>query len=301
MFLCYIDESGTSDIPGNTSHYVLAGLAIPIDKWSICEGEIFEIKKKYDLGNAEIHTGWILRKYVEQNKITDFDSLDRTQRRFEVEKIRNSELLRLQKIKNRSLYKQTKKNFRQTNSYIHLSYNEREQFIIEIATAISQWSYARLFAECVDKIHFNPTRSKNTIDEQAFEQITSRFEHYLEIISKKNQPKIYGLLIHDNNQTVAKRHTELMKKYHRQGTFWTEINNIIETPLFVDSELTSMIQLADICSYSLRRYLENNEKTLFSLIYNRADKKDGVCVGVRHFTRYNCPCMICQSHKKNDL
>jgi hypothetical protein len=30
MYLCYIDESGTPQIPGNTSHFILAGLAIPI-------------------------------------------------------------------------------------------------------------------------------------------------------------------------------------------------------------------------------------------------------------------------------
>ena len=30
MYLCYIDESGTSDIPGNTSHFILAGLSLPI-------------------------------------------------------------------------------------------------------------------------------------------------------------------------------------------------------------------------------------------------------------------------------
>ena len=29
MQLCYIDESGTPDVLGNTSHYVLAGISVP--------------------------------------------------------------------------------------------------------------------------------------------------------------------------------------------------------------------------------------------------------------------------------
>ncbi len=33
MHLCYIDESGTPDVPGNTSHYVLAGLYVADEDW----------------------------------------------------------------------------------------------------------------------------------------------------------------------------------------------------------------------------------------------------------------------------
>src|SRR5438046_159793 len=59
MHLCYLDESGTPDIPGNTSHYVLAGLSVPIWNWKTCEKEIGIIRRKYDLQNREIHTAWI--------------------------------------------------------------------------------------------------------------------------------------------------------------------------------------------------------------------------------------------------
>lgn len=99
MFLCYIDESGTSDIPGNTSHFVLAGLAIPIVQWRNCDAQIEMIKKKYALEGAEIHVAWILRPYIEQKQIPNFQSLDYKQRRSSVERIRNAEILRLQVLK----------------------------------------------------------------------------------------------------------------------------------------------------------------------------------------------------------
>jgi len=104
-----------------------------------------------------------------------------------------------------------------------------------------------------------------------------------------------GMLIHDNNQTVAKKLTDIMIRFHDAGTLWTKVKNIIETPLFVDSKLTAMVQIADLCSYAFRRYLGNGEKTLFSNVYNRADRKDGRVVGVRHFSEKTCPCLICQS------
>ena len=146
-------------------------------------------------------------------------------------------------------------------------------------------------------MHFNPARHNQPIVEEAFEQIVSRFETFLE--KTRQVAPNYGLLIHDNNETVAKRHTQLMKAFHLSGTHWTRITNIIDTPLFVSSELTSMVQLADLCSYALRRYLENAEtNNLFSPIYKRADTKGSVVVGVRHFTKSSCPCDICASRRK---
>jgi hypothetical protein len=97
MFLCYIDESGTPAMPGNSDHFVLAGLAIPIEKWKIYEGRINRIKTKYGLNSEEIHTGWILRRYGEQDKIAGFESMDYNHRRHEVTSLRHAELLKLQK------------------------------------------------------------------------------------------------------------------------------------------------------------------------------------------------------------
>lgn len=297
MHFCYIDESGTPDIPGNSSHYILAGLSIPIERWKECELQIQTIKQRYNLTHAEIHTGWLIRPYLEQSKIQHFKNLDYAARKYESEKYRNSELLKLQSPKTKKLYHQTKKNYRSTKDYIHLTYDERKSFIQEICTLIGSWQFARLFAECIDKIHFNPAASSQTIDEQAFEQLVSRFEQYLRIYTSSSNSMKYGLLIHDNNDTVKKKHTDLMKSFHDRGTLWTSVTNIIETPMFVDSQLTNMVQLADVCSYSLRRYLEKTETNFYNEIIKAADKKKGKVVGVRHFTAYHCSCNICASHK----
>jgi Protein of unknown function (DUF3800) len=297
MHLCYIDESGTSDIPGNTSHFILAGLSIPIEKWRYCDTKIRLLKDRYNLGEGEIHVAWILRRYLEQSTIPSFGSLSFVERRSEVLRYRRTELYRLQRT-NRNAYRQTRKNYKKTEAYIHLSEEERRQMIIELATIVSKWRFARLFSECVDKVFFDPTLARDSIDEQSLEQIVSRFEQFLKMCSIKNPSKAYGLLIHDNNETIATKHTRLMKKFHNRGTLWTSINHIIETPLFVDSQLTSMVQIADLCAYAVRRYLENDESELFDLIFQRADRKKGIVVGVRHFSVDDCKCKICISHRQ---
>ena len=298
MYLCYIDESGTSEIPGNTSHFVLAGISVPIWHWKNCDGEISFLKKRYLLPpDSEIHAGWMLRKYREQKRIPNFDSLSYDQRRLQVQQLRKAELYRLQRLPSSAPYHQTKKNFTKTDSYVHLTFDERKRFVKEVAQLISGWGFARLFAECIDKVHFDPVRTGKTVDEQAFEQVVSRFEQYLQSIPNVNARPNYALLIHDNNVTVAKKHTELMKVFYRKGTLWTTISNIIETPLFVESHLTGMVQLADVSAYAMRRYLENNEDDLFDLVFNRADRRYGKAVGIRHYTRLSCTCKICTAHR----
>jgi hypothetical protein len=294
MHLCYLDESGTPQSPGTSSHYILAGIAIPVEKWKESDAKILQLKQTWQIQGEEIHTAWMMRKFPEESKISGFKDLTYNDRREEVRKFRTKELLRLQGT-NPKQYHKNKKNYRKTEAYVHLTHVERKTLISDFAKIIGDWDYARLFAECIDKIHFNPTRARLLVEEQAFEQVVSRFEQYLQIIST-NHLKNVGLLIHDNNQTVAKNLTELMVKFHKQGTFWTSVENIIETPLFVDSQLTCMVQVADLCSYALRRYLENGERDLFNKVFARADRKDGRVVGVRHFSENTCKCEICNAH-----
>lgn len=47
VYFCYVDESGTPQIPGNTSHYILCGISIPVKDWKKCDSAINKIKAKY--------------------------------------------------------------------------------------------------------------------------------------------------------------------------------------------------------------------------------------------------------------
>lgn len=302
MYLCYIDESGTSEIPGNTSHFILAGLSLPISYWRNADREISLVLGRYGLENEEFHTAWIMRKYLEQAKIPDFNHLDWSARRSAVQQYRTRELLRLQGV-GKAPYRQAKKNFEQTKAYIHLTHSERVAAVKDVADTVSAWGYARLFAECIDKVHFDPSRTRLSVDEQAFEQVVSRFQQYLSHTATTVTPdsttlRDYGVLIHDNNESVATKHTHLMRQFHQSGTLWTTIDNIIETPLFVDSRLTRMVQMADLCAYALRRYCENQESDLFRRIFLRADRFGGRAVGVRHFAGLSCQCEICEAHRR---
>ena len=288
-YFCYIDESGTPELPGTSTHFVLVGVAIPLEAWSEADRAISAILDKYGLVQSEIHTAWMLRKYPEQLRVPNFDKLDWATRHSAVRRLRAAELIRLRNGRPKP-HRQAKKNYEHTDAYIHLTYDERRAVLEEISDWFSKWERAFLFAEAIDKLHMDPAKTQRTISEQGFEQLVTRFNTFL-------AKDCLGVLVHDNNQTVAKKHTELMRQFHDSGTLWAKIGRIAETPLFVDSQLTRMVQLADLCSYAVRRYVENGDTFLFEKVFQRAHSFNGKAVGVRHYTQWECTCEICKNHR----
>ena len=224
MHLCYLDESGTTGTStGDTTHFVLAGISIPIWHWRDADREVSRVLSRYGLADAELHTAWMLRKYLEQSRIPDFEQFGPAGRRREVKRRRNSELSRLGGSANNVRRNRARKLHRNTDPYVHLTWDERRQAVLDVAETVSKWGFARLFAECVDKSHFDPVRSPRSIDEQAFEQVVSRFERYLQNVRPRasGPQRNHGLLVHDNNETVARKHTRMMRSFHAAGTLWT--------------------------------------------------------------------------------
>lgn len=298
MHFCYLDESGTPELGAETSHFILLGLAIPALAWHPKDKRVNHIKAKYGLRESEIHTGYIARRFSEQERIPDFATLDWPQRRAAMVAARKQALVKTAALQTPAKLKTLKKLHTKTEDYIHLTMSERTQLLQELADEIGSWTDARLFAEAVDKRTIRPGAD---VFGQAFENVVTRFHRFL--CHRPNNDNSsrghHGLLIQDNNETVAKTLTSLMRRFHKQGTLWSTVERIIETPLFVDSSLTSMVQMADLCAYATRRYFENQEDDLFSRIFSRFDKvADGKVVGIRHYLEgAPCTCEVCKSHR----
>ena len=64
MYLCYLDESGTTGTStGDTSYFVLAGLSIPIRHWRDADREVSRVLAAYGLAEAELHTAVGVRHF----------------------------------------------------------------------------------------------------------------------------------------------------------------------------------------------------------------------------------------------
>jgi hypothetical protein len=291
---------------------VLAGIAIPIERWREADASISAIMARYGLAGEELHTAWLLRKYLEQSRIDGFEAMDWDERRSQVARLRVAEIHRVRKLGIAKRNSQLKKVYRHTAPYIHLTLGERNRLAAEIAEAISQWNWAVLIASCIDKSFFLTKSKPDAVNASAFSIVVVQFAELLQqaenlnrIVSGTIPPQYpvdeFGLLIHDNNPTVALKHTGQLRAIReneistRHGIF----DRIIETPLFVDSSLTRMIQLADLWGYSLRRYVENDETSLFSILYSKQRTVIGRIehpsprARVDHLSDSSCPCSIC--------
>jgi hypothetical protein len=233
MYLCYIDESGVPEQAG-TPHFVLVGLAIPSEKWKSMESQIDSVKQKYLAPDDEVHTAWIARTYAEQVRIPNFANLPAADRRRLAQAERDQHLLRLAATGSKKQLAEAKKNYKKTSAYIHLTHAERVQLLNELADCIGGWSDVRLFGQAIDK-PFLATLPPRPLPpfEYAFTEVVQRFEYFLKNRGNATGIDLQGLLVQDNNETVAMRITRMMREFHRHGTRWTQINQIVETPFFL--------------------------------------------------------------------
>lgn len=267
---------------------MLLGLAIPATTWRDKDAEIAEILNARNL-YGEIHTAWMARMYPEQERIPDFGSLDPEARKRAVLHERKLDLAKAA-IRGPQAVKQLAKNYEKTLAYVHLTHAERLDILRTAADKIGSWGDTVIFADAQRKAA--NTGDADRVLEHAFEQVVTRFHHYLE-----RQSIDVGLIVQDQNETAARRLTQLARKYHTRGTTYSQVSRLVETPLFVDSRLTSMVQLADLCAYAVRRNFENGETDLLDRIYGRFDRAAGRLVGIRHYTgKQACSCRVCVDH-----
>lgn len=315
MYIAYLDESGVVE-PAGTTHFVLVAFAIPASTWKDRDARLQAIKSRHRLVGEEVHTAWLLRSYPEQNRISGREGMSDAERRSAVNRERKIDLGKAS-LRGEKAVKELAKNYKKTAAYIHLTQAERLALVRDFADEIGTWTDARAFGDAQEKAAYPgyasamdtartsrqvegpgrwkaATSSPTRIGESAFEQVVSRFQIFLATAMGTNT---FGMLVHDQNQTACANLTALMRAFHKDGTAYAQIPNIIETPLFVDSSLTSMVQVADLVSYAVRRFVENGETDLFDRVYPRFDRRSGVMVGLRHYTGSRpCACRICVDH-----
>lgn len=174
--------------------------------------------------------------------------------------------------------------------------------LLQLAGTMANWLDSYIFCDAIDKTSLVGRSGATPPIEEAFLQVVTRFHSFLQAQGNAE----LGLLIADNNQAASTRLTDVMRDFYTRGAGtqyrWRRtVDQIVETPLFVDSYLTGMIQLADVAAYSVRRFFENNETDLFDRIYGRFHSTGGRLVGLRHFTGATvCRCRVCVAHGRRD-
>ncbi|OSM06903.1 DUF3800 domain-containing protein [Magnetofaba australis] len=145
---------------------------------------------------------------------------------------------------------------------------------IEDALKLIDGVHYRVFASVVNKTAISPDDPVR----HTFEQIISRFDHFLARQYKYFSQAQRGLVIFDKHEKKEAPIQALAREFKTSGHTWGNLRNMAEVPVFVDSQATRLIQLADLIAYAIFRKYERNDTRFYQFI----DRKFDYFGGVRH-------------------
>jgi hypothetical protein len=143
----------------------------------------------------------------------------------------------------------------------------RDNLIIDALRLVASDSGIRLFASVIAKTAVAGV----DISGDLFTQVASRFDMFLGRRYKKNREAQRGIAIFDKS-TEELTIQRLTHVFTATGHQWGKrLNNFAEVPLFLDSRMSRLIQLADLIAYAIFRHFEYKDSAWFSIIQNCFD------------------------------
>lgn len=132
------------------------------------------------------------------------------------------------------------------------------------------------------------------------EEIAGHFDAYLEglELEDKNNAKQRGLMIFDRSRH-EKTVQALLTQYRTTGASFGRIRHLAEVPLFTDSKITRLLQLADFVAYAIYRRYERSDTQFFDAILPRFHESGGKLHGLLHMNTNHreCYCQPCMSRR----
>ncbi|EPY02000.1 DUF3800 domain-containing protein [Magnetospirillum fulvum] len=141
----------------------------------------------------------------------------------------------------------------------------------------------RAFGVAVQKEAISP---RDAVD-YAFEQISSRFDHYLMRLFKSGNPQ-RGLMILDKSTREAAIQN-LAIDFKNNGHSFGKLRNMAEVPVFLDSRNSRLVQLADLIAYAIFQKFERDQSFLFDIFASRFDSSGGIIHGLHVYDRPATP------------
>jgi hypothetical protein len=165
-----------------------------------------------------------------------------------------------------------------------------KQVLEVVATA---YGSARVFACAVQKRSF-PNRDPMEI---AFEDLCSRFDRFLGRLASDGDRQ-RGLIILDKSAHETSLQG-LARNFRVVGTRWGSIRHLADTPVFIDSKASRLVQIADHIAYAVFRRFEAADATYFDVIAPRFDAEGGRIHGLshRHKDTLTCMCPACLTRR----
>lgn len=172
---------------------------------------------------------------------------------------------------------------------------EEAKGIIKSVLKILADSYdsARAFA-CI--VHKDSYPGRDPV-ELAFEDLCSRFDIYLSNL-RDSGDRQRGLLILDESAHETSLQG-MARDFRTLGTRWGVLRNLADTPFFVNSKASRLVQMADHIAYATFRRYQMCDAQYFDITSSKFHSVGGVIHGLSHKENENpeCMCIACLSRR----
>jgi hypothetical protein len=179
-----------------------------------------------------------------------------------------------------------------------LSKLERKQIIKDVLSLLQRSAGScRAFACAVHKTSFSGVDPLAI----AFEDLCSRFDMYLQQIRMEHQSRECGLIILDESAHEAMLQS-LARQFRLLGTRWGIVRHLADTPMFLKSSASRIVQLADHVAYAVFRRYEAGDTSYFDVFASRFFTSQGIVHGLAHKQSAeqaaSCMCPACLSRRR---
>ena len=132
------------------------------------------------------------------------------------------------------------------------------------------------------------------------EEMAGHFDGYLTglELADKNREKQRGLMIFDQSRH-EKTLQALLAQYRTTGASFGKVRHLAEVPLFTDSKITRVLQIADFVAYAIYRRYESADAQFLDMIMPRFCESAGKLHGLMHINlnHHACFCQPCLSRR----
>ena len=114
-----------------------------------------------------------------------------------------------------------------------------------------------VFSVLVDKRHLHSYMDQEKLHRKSWELLMEQIERFMRAMHGRHQAiMVVDDVAKEMNRSLAMKHAYIMD----QGTAHdTWLRHLCEMPMFVRSELSNGVQLADLCGYNIYRAFKNND------------------------------------------
>ena len=136
--------------------------------------------------------------------------------------------------------------------------------------------------------------------ERTCEELAGHFDAYMARLEADQHlaDRQLGLMIFDQSNHYRTLHA-LLDRFKKTGARFGRIKHLAEVPMFVDSKLSRVLQLADFVAYAVFRRYERGDSSFLDLIIPKFDEAAGKLHGLVHLVANykNCFCPACVTRR----